>query len=192
VNFRSNVTGGTVHNKKLYLGGIPGGIVLKPQQYDDSTAWQDIFNTFVSSLRGQGGSVKSRPGPDVGLDILTFQPDTSARFALVGVGAVALDVGLRAQWLIRGMSMPRGWNGTHTGVVRLGPAGPDDRIIEIGPTRRTHVTDPAYNPIEAATIVQSGFDSATYTPIANALPQRIVTHKRGRPFGAPVGRRLPP
>lgn len=182
---------GQVFHRRSFLGGIPESIIIAPELYNDATAWTDLLNTFINVCKQLSVRVKSRPDRSTALPIANFLPQPDGRFAEIDVGVAGLTLGHRGKYVVRGVNAPRGWNGTHTGLVLTATRGAPFQSIGIGPTRRTHVTVPAYNNLEAGTVQEFTQSDTNYRLVTSVKPERITEHKRGRPFAAPVGRRNP-
>jgi len=172
-----------IARRKLYVGGLPDYVVGHSQIYQPTAIFKDkikLYLNFVSKapfcVRG-----RPRPGPLNVKQILTFDVDGEGKHATMT--PLVRPAGEPASWyvIIRGVSNPRGWNGVHLAGLST-VAG----SMVIGPAKKTGVSVPLYVPSPKSTV-------ALMVPFNNNLDRydtnRIVSRKRGRPFGKSRGRR---
>ena len=191
--------GGFQLHRRMWLRGMPEAILVPPQQFVVEPLWDAAFKSWVNCLTHGAWVCRGRPDRGAAVQITGFAHLADAQSAYlqpvpVGVPAVATQI------IIRGTKYPVGWNGFHTAIsvaaVPVGVVG-DGNIVAgpallIKPGRRHFVTNPEWGPQSGGTIqVMSGATERSQN-IGAAHVVRITSHKVGRPFGLPVGRRRQP
>jgi hypothetical protein len=179
-----NLGDGGAHRKRLYMGGLPDRIISGPQNYAPTGTWITRFNALRALIVGGSYQLISRPPVAGASNVTSFVVSASglgAQVTPVPAGAPAVGVPFVA--LLRGMRYPRGWGGAHPAVVQV--IGGVNTVV-IGPLRKTHVSSPVWDVFSGGTI-------ENYVTVANTIvsvvDQKIVSRRRGRPFGVPRGRR---
>lgn len=178
-----NMEAGPTHRRRLYLGGIPEAVVQQPGNYVPPPTFVNAFKRFADYMTGGIYTTRSRPriDPASTLQITAFDVQPDARTSFMSPRTIPL--GDPASWyvLIRGLRNPRGWNGVHRAIK-----GPTADTMLIGPTRKTLPSTPVFIPDPAATVAVF---AVTYNVIDRVTPIRVISRRRGRPFGLPRGRR---
>lgn len=183
--------GGTpagVFNRNLYLGGIPEANVVGPEGYVPIPPFSTAFLEFRDLLKTAPWKSKVRPAvtrANSGL-ITEFVVGPTGRTAEIQPDLLPGFLGANSV-IIRGLKAPRGWNGSHKAVSANANPPLTGTSTFIGPTRRSNPSLPLFNANQDARI--QAIVDYQYLSIAAVIDERLVEHKRGRPFGAPRGRR---
>lgn len=177
------LTSGTKWRRRIYIGGMDDSVISGSQLYKPGSGFKQRINNYLRYVSTAPFAVRSRPAKNALTDktILTFEVSPSGRGALMS--PMVRPAGNPLSWyvLLRGVVNPPGWNGVHRASLGTG----DDNML-IGPTRRSMKSLPDFS-VRPNQIVSVFVP--TYNVLTNFDTVRIVSRKRGRPFGLSRGRR---
>lgn len=179
-------TNAKVVHRNLYMAGLPEDIITGGVRYTPSAAWIGAIEAFKAVLKSSNWTWPTRPDRKDAIPIGQFLISLDGRTVSVSPPLLGNVVPASGRVIIRGMSFPRGWNGTHTAHNIIDPVNPAVVDMYIGPGKHARPSLPAWIPFYGGTIQ---LVSEILVNINRVNDERLVSHKRGRPFGEPVGRR---
>lgn len=175
---------GVIARRKLWLGGVPEENVKSPQTYSPTTSWRRLLGSFLKIVSAPPYVCRSRPVKinnaltQIGsIDVIGFG-------FFIEMEPIVRPADNPTSWyvLVRGCKGPKGVNG----VYRARVSSLDPTRMSLGPTRRVLYNDPPFRPVPGA-VCQLFIPR--YLELSGADIGRIVSRKRGRPFGQSRGRR---
>lgn len=187
VRFVGSTLAGQIVHKQNFLFGVPEVVVSAAQLYTPPASFILAMLAFIKRLTGGGFLIKSRPVLGAAVPITSFATSADGLTAYVLPNVMAGSPAKQA--VLRGIKNPHGWNGTHRAVDGFDLGIPPVPATVIGPIRKAGVTVPLWQRGQGGTIAPL---VSQYPAITNGEVVRITEHHRGRPFGAPRGRRSRP
>jgi hypothetical protein len=175
-------TGPPTRSYRMYLGGIPEQIVSPAELFNPTDQWNKPFGAWSSAIKDGGMQLALRPtNAQAAIAPMTaFNVSGDGLTVTISPVPAGFPAPGPAPVIVRGLKIPHGWNGVHTGNVVGGN-------LIIGPVKRPGVSVPAWTAANAGTIQWFNQQSLG---IDLVLGMRLVKHPRGRFFEQLRGRRL--